>query len=218
MLTCYGKNQSEDGAAPLSCEPLWLDRGCWNIKDCKYQRIISEVSPAEDVLRVFCSRTDLCTASCACRHVLDDPSGRSSEDDGERLQRGCCGEDDTVLNVCSSECRSVSRVSLKSLLLLSLRELKGKLNIYFSFVWIPNQIKMKTKAFQFVQIEAVKQESISQSRCVTAGCNYVRCELISLQSAAEIMCSTCSHADLKSDRECDGRLIQTGTIGMISPN
>lgn len=91
MLTCYGMTQSEDGAAPLSCEPLWLDRGCWNIKDCKYQRIKSEVSPAEDVLRVFCSRTDLCTASCACRHVLDDPSGRSSEDDGEGLQRGCCG-------------------------------------------------------------------------------------------------------------------------------
>ncbi|KAM8742710.1 DNA repair protein RAD51 homolog 4 isoform 1-T2 [Acanthopagrus schlegelii] len=45
----------------------------------------------EDTLGVFCSRTDLCTASCACRHVLDDPSGRSSEDDGEGLQRGCCG-------------------------------------------------------------------------------------------------------------------------------
>ena len=32
------------------------------------------------------------------------------------------------------------------------------------------------------------------------------------------MCCSCSHADLRSDRECDGRLIQTGTIATISPN
>lgn len=52
MLTCYNKNQ-----------PVWLDRGCLNIKDCKYQRIICEVSPPEDTLGVFCSRTDLCTCT-----------------------------------------------------------------------------------------------------------------------------------------------------------
>lgn len=97
---------------------------------------------------------------CACRHVLDDPSGRSSEDDGEGLQRGCCGEDDTVLDVCSSECRSVSRVSLKSLVIAARAERKTEHLVLLRLEKKSNQDENKS-----FSVGAEKQESSSQSRC-----------------------------------------------------
>lgn len=43
--------------------------------------------------------------SCAFRHVLDDTSGRSSQDDGKGLQYCSFGKDDTVLDTHYSECK-----------------------------------------------------------------------------------------------------------------
>lgn len=72
-----------------------------NIKGCKYEKHLKvRMFELKDLMSVLNTNKPLFTS----RHVLDDTSGRSSEDDGEGLQRGCFGKDDTVLDACCGEC------------------------------------------------------------------------------------------------------------------